>query len=227
MDFTNPLATVTPTLDAAVLQALSATTSSATGAHLHRMAGRGSADGVRRVLARLVAQGVVLAEDHANAVLYRLNRDHLAVGHILGLTRLRGAVLDRLRAAIDSWDPAPTHASLFGSFARGEASAESDIDLLLVPPRDLASTGPPGVPPAVAARWDAQIDGLAVDIERWTGNRAHLLDVDHERLGEMLEAADPLVESWRAEHVHLSGTRLLDLLRSVRLERGLPLKGLW
>jgi hypothetical protein len=51
-------------------------------------------------------------------------------------------------------------------------------------------------------------------------------EADHERLGTMLETDDPLVESWRADHVHLAGTRLLDLLRSGRVESGLPLKAL-
>ena len=52
---------VTPTLDAAVLHARAATTARASGAQVHQMAGTGSPDGVRRVLARLVAQGIVLA----------------------------------------------------------------------------------------------------------------------------------------------------------------------
>jgi hypothetical protein len=31
----------------------------------------------------------------------------------------------------------------------------------------------------------------------------------------MIAAEDPLLASWRADHIHLMGTRLLDLLRSV------------
>src|SRR5450756_1807365 len=53
MDLAMPLAVVTPTLDAAVLHALAATTARASGAQVHRMAGMGSPDGVRRVLTRL------------------------------------------------------------------------------------------------------------------------------------------------------------------------------
>lgn len=31
----------------------------------------------------------------------------------------------------------------------------------------------------------------------------------------MIAAEDPLLVSWRTDHIHLMGTRLLDLLRSV------------
>jgi len=130
MDLAMPLAVVTPTLDAAVLHALADTTARASGAQVHRMAGTGSPDGVRRVLTRLVAQGIVLAEEHPNATLYLLNRDHVAADAIVALTRLRSTIIDRITDAVSHWSPEPVHASLFGSFARGEATTNSDIDIL-------------------------------------------------------------------------------------------------
>jgi hypothetical protein len=123
---------VTPTLDAAVLQALAATTAWASGAQVHRLAGAGSSDGVRKVLARLVEQGIVLADEHPHATLYVLNRDHVAAGSIVALTRLRADIVDRIATAVTGWQPPLVHASLFGSFARGEATKASDIDVLLV-----------------------------------------------------------------------------------------------
>src|SRR5665647_636510 len=167
MDLAMPLAVVTPTLDAAVLHALAATTARASGARVHRMAGTGSPDGVRRVLTRLVAQGIVLADEHPNATLYLLNRDHVAADAIIALTRLRTMIIDRITDAVTRWSPAPVHASLFGSFARGEATTTSDIDILVV------------IGPAGTADQDAratQIDQLAADVLRWTGNRGHIVD---------------------------------------------------
>ena len=206
MDLAMPLAVVTPTLDAAVLHALAATTARASGAQVHRMAGTGSPDGVRRVLTRLVAQGIALAEEHPNATLYLLNRDHVAADAIVALTRVRTTIIDRITEALSHWSPEPVHASLFGSFARGEATTTSDIDILVV------------VGPAGAADQDgrvAQIDQLSADILRWTGNRGHIVDPTPDILSAMIAAEDPLLASWRADHVHLTGTRLLDLLRSV------------
>src|SRR5659263_494402 len=125
-----PLAVVTPTLDAAVLAALAATTARTSGAQVHRMAAAGSPDGVRRVLARLVDQGIVLAEEHPSATFYLLNREHVAAEAILALTRVRTTIIERITDALSVWSPAPVHASLFGSFARAEATSTSDIDIL-------------------------------------------------------------------------------------------------
>jgi len=206
MDLAMPLAVVTPTLDAAVLHALAATTARASGAQVHRMAGTGSPDGVRRVLTRLVAQGIVLAEEHPNATLYLLNRDHVAADAIVALTRLRTIIIDRITDAVSHWSPEPVHASLFGSFARGEATTNSDIDILVV------------IGPAGTADQDAratQIDQLSADVLKWTGNRGHIVDPTPDTLAAMIAAEDPLFVSWRTDHINLMGIRLLDLLRSL------------
>jgi predicted nucleotidyltransferase len=205
MDLSNPLAVLTPTLDAAVLQALAATTGWATGAHVHRLAGTGSDDGVRRVLARLVDQGIVLADQHSHATLYLLNRDHVAADAIVTLTRLRGVIIDRIKGALESWWPIPVHASLFGSFARGEATVDSDIDLLVVID--------PKADPDITA--DA-VDQLAADIRRWTGNNAQIVDRNPDELAAMIAPDDPLLASWRADHIDLMGARLLELLRDLQ-----------
>jgi len=202
MDLSNPLAVVTPTLDAAVLQALAATTGWATGANVHRLAGTGSDDGVRRVLGRLVDQGIVLDDQHSHATLYLLNRDHVAADAIITLTRLRGLIIDRIKGALESWSPVPVHASLFGSFARTEATADSDIDLLVVTE--------PNSDPDMATE---AVDQLATDIRKWTGNNAQIVDRNPDELAAMIASHDPLVASWRADHIDLTGARLLDLLR--------------
>lgn len=207
MDLSRPLAVVTPTLDAAVLHALAATTAWASGAQVHRLAGAGSSDGVRKVLARLVEQGIVLADEHPHATLYVLNRDHVAAGPIVALTRLRADIVDRIAAAVTDWQPPVVHASLFGSFARGEAATASDIDVLLI--RSPAAAGD------IESR-TVQLDRLAADIRLWTGNRAQIIAITLETLTGMITDNDPLVESWRADHVHLAGARLLDLLRETR-----------
>ena len=205
MDLSNPLAVVTPTLDAAVLQALAATTGWATGAHVHRLAGTGSDDGVRRVLSRLVDQGIVLDDQHSHATLYLLNRDHVAADAIVTLTRLRGVIIDRIEGALESWSPVPVHASLFGSFARAEATSDSDLDLLVV-------TEPKSNPDMTAEA----VDQLAADIRKWTGNNAQIVDCNPDELAAMSASDDPLVASWRADHIDLMGARLVDLLRDLR-----------
>lgn len=205
MDLSVPLTVVTPTLDAVVLQALTATTSWSSGAQVHRTAGTGSADGVRKVLIRLVRQGIVQARDQPPATLYRLNRSHVAADAIVALTRLRHVIIDRLVAELTTWDLPLLHASLFGSFARGEADSDSDIDLLLIPPSDEAA-GP---------AMEEATSRLVKDVFTWTGNRAHVVTPTLEVIASMVAADDPLVRSWRVEQVHLVGIRMSEVLRRV------------
>jgi predicted nucleotidyltransferase len=208
VDLTSPLATVTPTLDAGVLQVLTATRSSITTGEVHRRLGRGSDEGVRKVLARLVAQGVVVMEGPSRHPLYRFNRDHVAAEHIRGLAMVRSEIIRRIGAELDTWSVAAVHAGLFGSFARGEADSDSDIDVLLVHPA-LAN-------PDTEDAWATQLGELEARVRAWTGNRAQLVAVSTEALAAMAAAKDPLLGSWRADMVHVRGQRLSDLLRRPR-----------
>lgn len=208
MDLSNPFAAIAPTLDAGVLQVLAATTAPMTAAEVHRRMDRGSDEGVRRVLGRLVRQGIVERESPARYPLYRLNRDHVAAPLIVSLGLLRSSVFDRIKDAIEAWEVRPRHASLFGSFARGEADEESDIDVLVVRPSGLQG--------ARLQQWVEQVDRFAQGLRRATGNTVQVLDPTPATLSTMLSRQDPLLDEWRADAVHVSGERLLDLLRSLR-----------
>ena len=63
---------------------------------------------------------------------------------------------------------APVHASVFGSAARGDGDAASDIDVFVVRPATVAEDD---------ATWRGQLDSLADDITRWTGNHAGISEV--------------------------------------------------
>jgi DNA-binding transcriptional ArsR family regulator len=137
-----PARSLVPTLDAPVLLALHATTRPLTGRRLATLAGA-SHTAVNAILGRLTRAGVVLAERHGNAVLYRANRDHVGWAVVEALAGMRRSALDAMRAEIASWQTAPVTALCFGSFARGEGDEDSDVDLLLVrPPTWLSSTTP-------------------------------------------------------------------------------------
>lgn len=201
-------ATVAPTLDAGVLHVLSATTAGCTAAEVHRRLGHGSDEGVRKVLARLVRQGVVLVEIPARYPLYRLNREHVAVRHIVALTRVRDEILDRIRQEVADWRVKPLHAGLFGSFARGTAGSDSDIDVLLVRPEALAELD--------EDTWLDQVDRLDRGIQVWTGNAAQVIDLAPATLGRMTRDGDPLVDSWRAQNIPVYGQRIAELIRGRR-----------
>ncbi|HTC71673.1 MAG TPA: nucleotidyltransferase domain-containing protein [Solirubrobacteraceae bacterium] len=175
MDFRRPLQVVTPTLDGDVLRVLAGAEAEMTGRELQRVIGHGSHQGIRNAADRLAQQGVVSRRSTGNANLYRLNRDHVAASWIEGLARLPAQVLDRLRDAVNGWDPRPTLVVLFGSVARGEATQESDLDLLVVRPGDCEPDEP---------AWQQQLSALQMDASAWTGNDARILEFSEREFTE-------------------------------------------
>jgi hypothetical protein len=135
MDVSRPhTAVIGGALEGEVLSVLAGTTRPLTGRQIARLASHGSDRGLRLALNRLAAQGLVDTVEAPPAVLYSLNRDHIAAPIALELAGLRAELFRRLRRAIGEWQVPPMHASMFGSAARGEGDASSDIDLLVVRP---------------------------------------------------------------------------------------------
>jgi predicted nucleotidyltransferase len=194
MDFSRPLAVVTPTLDADVLGVLAAGTVPLTGREIQRRA-NASQEGVRRALDRLTRQGTVLRDRAGNAHLYRLNRDHLAAPYIEALANLRLELLERLREAIAAWEVPPIVVVLFGSAARGEAGTESDLDILVVGP----SAGPDE-----HATWRAQLDSLEANVFAWTGNDTRVIEFGAAELTRT--QSDPFLADVAREGIPLFGS---------------------
>jgi predicted nucleotidyltransferase len=204
MNLAHPIRAVVPTLDGPVLEVLVGTTLPLTGREIHRLAGTGSPNGVRHVLARLTEQGLVHAEERARAVFYVANRDHVAWPAVELLTSLRRALLDRLRAEVRSWRVKPVHASLFGSAARTEGGDQSDVDVLLVRPDEVEEDQAP---------WADQVDRLRHQVWAWTGNRCQAFQVDLVRLAEHVRVRDPLIDAWLRDAITLAGPDLRAILR--------------
>ena len=94
------------------------------------------------------------------------------------------------------WSEPARLAILFGSVARGQANAESDLDLLVIRGR--------GVDPDSDA-WRAQLLELQRSASAWTGNDARILEYDDEELGG--EDAEPLFREALADGIELFGSR--------------------
>jgi predicted nucleotidyltransferase len=212
-----PLRSIIPTIDAPVLTVLAGTTRPLSGRRVAVLAGA-SHPAVGAVLARLTEAGIVTATPQGPSVLYVANRDHLAWPAIETLTRLRGAALDLMRDSIGSWSIAPRTALLFGSFARADGDDSSDIDLLLVPP-NMPSSARAGQ--GWQQRWEHQVVELQERVQRATGNHVQVLDEDLGKLRRRVQAADPILDSWRADGLVLAGSATLDevLLDAVAKER--------
>jgi predicted nucleotidyltransferase len=204
VDLTHPIRAAIPSLDGPVLELLARTTRPLTGREVHRLVEVASENGVRAVLSRLAAQGVVRADTRSNAVFYTLNRDHIAAPAIESLANLRNTLVARLRDAVGAWELPPVHASLFGSVARGDGTVESDIDLLLVRPPKVIADEP---------RWVGQTDQLADDVHAWTGNHCQTYELSRRELAQHVAAREPIVDSWRRDAVTIYGRDITQLVR--------------
>jgi hypothetical protein len=203
VDVARPYSAVSPSLDGEVLQTLAGTTMSLTGRQVALLTGRTSHSGVLRVLNRLVEHGLVDRVELNRAFLFALNRDHLAAPAVIALARLRGELVDQVRRELGTWQIAPVHMSVFGSAARGDGDTSSDIDLFVVRPGAVTEDD---------AGWRGQLDGLAGKIERWTGNRAAMIEISETELPRLRAAEPPILAQLRSDAVVLCGSEVSALL---------------
>ncbi len=188
MDVSMPITTVVPSLDGPVLAALAATATPMGLATVHARAGRGSKSGVRSVLLRMVHEGLVLEVPGG----YMLNRDHLAVPAVELIATLHGELANRIRGAAEDWPTRPALVGMFGSAARRDGDADSDIDVLVV-----------SEDPDLADR----ADELAEQIRRWTGNRAQVIGRTPTEIARLHRAKEPILAEWTRDLVVITGER--------------------
>ena len=194
MELNRPFATVTPTLDGDVLAVLALHDATFTTGQVHRILNRFSEEGIRKVLTRLVRQGVVTSERVGNAYAYRLNTEHVAAEPILALAQLPKTFLTRLERHLEQWAHPPIYAALFGSAARGTMTVDSDLDLFLV--HDDATA---------AEVWARQVHELAAAVTRWTGNDARAIEYTTTEL--QAARTEPVVQDVLDHGLTVAGSR--------------------
>jgi len=161
MRLQNPFAAVSTTgLDSQVLTVLARTEQYLSVHQIHQLLPeKGSPQGIRKSVVRLVEQGGVLERATGRSFAYALNRDHLLAEAILTIAKAKSELLSRMSQIISEWPIQPLTAKLFGSAARNEMRADSDIDLLIVMP-DAATDDVV----------DESVRRLAAQAALWTGN---------------------------------------------------------
>lgn len=213
MQLNRPFATVTPTLDGDVLAVLAAANVTFTIPQIQRILITPSGEGIRKVLRRLTAQGVVLHDRVGATNTYRLNTEHLAAGPIQELSRLVECLRKRLAQHFENWGPELRYAAVFGSAATGRMTLDSDIDLFLVRAANFDSDA--GEDTDV---WEQRVAELARAITAWTGNDARIVEYSEDDLHAAAAAHEPLLRdvaeqgltvagksSWLAKQLHAIG----------------------
>jgi len=85
---------------------------------------------IQGALKKLSSLDLVLKEIDGNRTYYRANKNHPLYGEIHNLVLKTTGLVDVLKNALNT--KKIKFAFVFGSFARGEESAESDIDLMVI-----------------------------------------------------------------------------------------------
>lgn len=91
----------------------------------------GSVGTVQRELTTLTAAGLILREDRESQVFYRANQAHPVYAEMHSLLAKTAGVFHILQNALTPLSPGIEFAFVYGSFARGDENAESDVDLMV------------------------------------------------------------------------------------------------
>ena len=188
MNVSEPAAAQWGAVSIGILRALSQRSTPMSARQIVRQAASGTPAGVRRALDRLVVQGTVTADPTFDPISYALNYEHVLYPAIESLLDARGELRRRLVAELRDWDPQPELAALYGSAARQDGDEDSDIDVLLVRPTRRGT-----------ASWVRQVHQLRTSIHSWTGNHAHVLDLNRLELRRLISSDANLVAEWRRD----------------------------
>lgn len=101
------------------------------GAEVIRLAGSGTG-AVHRLLTRLAESGLVTVERVGNQKHYQANRASPVFAELYGLIVKTSGLLGPLRAALSGLSSRIRAAFVYGSIAKGEDRAASDVDLMVI-----------------------------------------------------------------------------------------------
>jgi len=167
---------------------------------------------VARGLASLEATGLVTSVGTGRSVLYRLRPDHPlspALSALLEAEERRfQSILDSARSAAESAGWGLVALWLYGSVARGEDLADSDLDLALV-----------AEPEALPRLADAVRDGLLAPSEA-LGFSPSLVTLTTDDVVRLAAQRDPWWTSVTSDVVPLIGGRPEDLVATLRRAAG-------
>jgi predicted nucleotidyltransferase len=206
MDYRRPIEAVVPGVQGRVLRVLAHAAVPLTMRTVADLAGA-SVDRTNVVLHRLIALGLVERREAGRAAQVTLVRDNAAAQAIVALAELWTAIVDRMRADAATIDPAPASLVIFGSFARGDADEDSDIDVLAVRARGVALDD---------HSWTDTLRHWADRSTRLAGNTVNLLDESIEDLPRPVGRRGSVWDQAMRDGILLAGTPLVDLARAAR-----------
>ena len=177
-----------PGASGAVLAVLLRTGSGLTGRQVHGLVrDRFSLWSVQQALASLVGLGVVESQTVGRALVHTINEDHYAIQPLRVLLDPFAALREVVQRSVGSSVVAVV---LFGSVARGDATADSDVDLVVL----------------ASSEWEGRSD-LEDAVRGRLGNDCDVLVFTPEEFGRLAASGDePVVAQIVADGVVLFGS---------------------
>jgi predicted nucleotidyltransferase len=211
MDVAHPVESLIPGAPGRLLGALARVDAELAVSRLAAVAGVGRTR-ASAVLSELALLGVVTRRQVGPTTLVRLNRENMVGGIVAELGDTPRSVADRLRELAQRIEPRPVSLTMYGSFARGTATASSDIDILAVRPANAEAAEA-----AEADEWAASLTNFSLAAEAVTGNKVHILDYDVSDLrrrypAEKEDAGGQFWHSVTHDAITLAGVGLRDLV---------------
>lgn len=207
MDFVRPVEAIVPGAQGRVLAVVAETTAELNLRTIAELSGVSQAQ-VSRVLPGLVRLGVLERREVPPASLFRFVPEHIASRAIMALARSADTVVAELGQLVAALPVAPVSVVLFGSFARREADAESDIDMLVVRPHEVNEDD---------EQWAESMEQLRTHGRRLTGNSLEVLEVAHHDVASLLESRRPLWVDIRRDGRLAYGASLVELRDPARV----------
>ncbi len=173
---------------------------------LARLAGVSPAQ-ASRVMPGLVDLGVVERYEVPPSSQFLLARSNVAAQAVIELARSRETAAERIGLAAASMATPPESVIVFGSFARGEASVESDIDFVVVRPDSIGED---------EEEWASAVEGWRSEATAITGNSVEVVEVSLGEAGSKLRGRTEFWRNVRREGVSIHGLSI-DKLSKVAI----------
>ena len=195
VDYTRPVQALIPGVQGQILGVLAESTAQLNLTTIARLAGVSPAQ-ASRVLPELVHLGLVERVEAPPSALFRLMDENLAGRQVRSMADLRSLALRTVGDCSALQKPRPELVIVFGSFARGEANADSDLDVVIVRPAAIDESD---------SAWAGSIVTLKQDLARALGNPVNILEVWAHDLDRRLRSRSELWRSIRSEGIVVYG----------------------
>lgn len=201
MDFVRPVEAVVGGAQGRLLAVLLQITAPLTLRRLASLAGVSPAQ-ASRVMPRLVELGIVDRHEVPPASQFVLARDNVAAQLLLHLADAREIALREIGEAASTISPEPVSVIAFGSFARGEADADSDIDLAVVRADDVHEDD---------ERWADSVDAWRRQVRALTGNDVEIVEATATEAMRKLSGRSELWRNIERDGIVVHGLALHEL----------------